>query len=189
MKKEYLLSLKRYQSDYFQKVINEASEEKINGIYENQKWTEHIHCNGVNLYRVNYFNKETEKAIKEFMKAQGIKEYRQHNISEAGYIGNFCFPYIIEEHALKIKEKFGDKIRLDLKRHILGYTDIKDLQTGDKVVLNKTSDFGFNSDNKGTVYNKDKEKGEITIRAYRSRNKGWKIKIGEEAIIKKGWTK
>jgi len=189
MKREYLLSLKKFSRDCLQNFIKEANEEKINEIYENEKWTEHIHCNGVNLYRVNYLDKETEKEIKEFAEKNNLKEYRHNFISNAGYRGNFCYPYVLEEHALKIKEKFGDKIKLDLKRHILGYTDIKDLKEGDKVVLNKTSDFGINSDNKGKVYNIDKEKGEITIIKYRSRNKGWKIRLGEEAIIKKGWTK
>ena len=189
MKREFLLKLEKFSRDNFQNWIKEASEEKINEIYENEVWTAKIRSEGVNLYRINYDNKETENEIKIFIKENNLKEYRGHNISNAGYIGNFCFPYILEEHALKIKEKFGNKVKLDLKRHILGYDDIKDLVIGDKVILNRTSDFGINSDSKGTIYNYNRGKGEVVIRAYRTRNKGWKIYIGEEASIMKGWTK
>ena len=86
---------------------------------------------------------------------------------------------------MKLKEYFGDKIRLDLFRHYIGKKELENLKVGDKVKINKASDFGFSVNCKGTVYKI--EENTVTIKKYRSKTKGWIIKTGEEGNIYKGW--
>jgi len=184
-KRQYLLSLKKYQGEYMQNILKEKSEEEINRIYENEILTQKIKKEGINLVRVNYYDKETEKELQEFIKENNLKQYKDHNISKATYHGNFCLPYIIEEHAIKIKEKFNDKVRLDLKRHILGSKEVENINVGEKVIINAPNFIGGTSASKGTVYAKDDKK--VTIRKYRSKTKGWHLEYGKEGSIKKGW--
>lgn len=186
-KRQYLLNLKKYQSEYMQKVINGFDDNKISEIYENEAFTEKVKKEGINIIRINYENKETEKELQDFIKENNIKQYKDHNISEGSYRGNFCLPYIIEDHADIIKETFKDRVRLDNKRHILGSKEAENINIGDKVTINAPNFIGGTSISKGTVYAKDDKK--ITIRKYRSKTKGWYLEYGEQGSIKKGWEK
>lgn len=185
MKRQYLLNLKKYQNECLKNAILQKSEKDINRIYENEILTQKVKREGINIIRVNYHDKETEKEIDNFIKENNIKQYKDHNINEANYHGNFCLPYIIENGALKIKEKYNSKVWIDHKRHILGSKEVENIVIGDKVMINAPNFIGGTSISKGTVYAKDENK--ITIRKYRSKTKGWILSYGEEGNIKKGW--
>ena len=158
------------------KKVSEMLEEKLK-----------IKNRGINLVRVNYANKETGEAIKKFVIENSLKQYHDGYVSLALYVGNYCLPYVIEKDALKIKEEFKGKVKLDLKRHVLGQNEVKDFKIGDKVIITTQNFIGGYSTSKGTICNIDDKK--VTIRKYRSKTKGWYLRYGEEGSIIKGWDK
>lgn len=184
IKRRYLLTLKKYQG-FLKDFIEKAPDEEITEIYENEKLTQETLYKGINIYRVNFYNDNIQKELMYFIKKNNLKEFYYNNIRQGGYLGNYCLPYIIEKDALKIKEEFKDNVKLDLKRHILGKNEIKNLQVGDKVTINAPNFIGGVSSSKGTIYSIDDTK--VTVRKYRSKSKGWRLRYGEEGSIKRGW--
>lgn len=84
------------------------------------------------------------------------------------------------EFVEQLKKKF--KLKLSREMRILGRNDLKKFKIGDKVRITTDGIFG-KSRVQGTVY--DIKDDEIIVRKYRSRTKGYILKVGDECYIEK----
>ncbi len=84
------------------------------------------------------------------------------------------------EFVEQLKKKF--KLKLSREMRILGRNDLKKFKIGDKVRITTDGIFG-KSRVQGTVY--DIKDDEIIVRKYRSRTKGYTLRVGDECYIEK----
>jgi len=141
--------------------------------------------NGITTYRISYkADKEIQKEIVDYIKQNNMYCFYDGRIDWNIHIGNYCIVGIAEKFITELKNKFGDIIySVDLKRTTLSKKDISGLKEGDKVNIISENMFGGYSGNQGTVFKI--EDNEITIRAYRSKTKGYRLRIGEPGSIEK----
>jgi|GEM_PF-5088692 len=139
--------------------------------------------NGTTTFRINYDNLDVEKEIIEFMKNNEMFCLYDGQFDYQIRAGNYCIVGVPIEFINKIKEKFKDKIKyIDFERKILGYKDIEKLKVGDKVKIILNGIFGL-TEAQGTVFSISDN--EVIIRKYRSKTKGYTLKVGHEGFIEK----
>ena len=127
-----------------------------------------------------------------------IKEGKQIETSQKGvHFGNYCLVNIPDDLLQEIKTRFKEDIKGWQYRNcktILENEDLQDFQYRDKITIEYLeTDFFPVTNAKGTIYNikkyniYDTKRITLTIRAYRSKTKGWHISAGDNCRIRKGW--
>jgi len=140
--------------------------------------------NGIITCRISYSDKETEKKIDQYIIDNDILIFRDGKIKTQYYHGNHCIVGFPFDEAIKIKNIYN--ITIDLIRSVLSKREIENLKMGDKITFTSDNNMiGLNCTNKGTVYKV--EENNVTILKYRSQKKGWKLSVGQNVTIKKGW--
>jgi len=173
IKKEYSENYRIELNDYQARVIQKH--EDINN---------DIKLNGCNVVRISFYSDEAKNAIKDYITKNNIPVIREGEVNAGWYFGNCCLCFLKIKDANNLIEALKNhKIVKDLTKHYLGKNEVKDFKIGDKVYCYAENFFGGISKNKGTIYNiTDKN---ITIRKYRSKNKGWKLDFGKIGKIEK----
>jgi len=116
-----------------------------------------------------------------------IKEEKCIETSQKGiHFGNYCLINIPDDMIEEIKQRFP-KIQYRNKKTIMEKEDL-DYKEGEKLTLEYLeTDFFPIHNQKVTVYKNNYLNGELVVRAYRSKAKGWRIYEGDNALLKKGW--
>lgn len=119
-----------------------------------------------------------------------IKEEKQLETSQKGlHFGNYCLINIPDDLLLEIKTKFPEGSKGFQYRNcktLIEEKDFQDYNIGDKVIIEYLeTDFFPVTNAKGTIYTI--QNNTLTIRAYKSKTKGWYISSGDNCRIKKGW--
>ena len=148
----------------------------------------------VKTARLNFWqnNKEnSEENSKEIMQKVG-KELKQRKIAThrsdrgwqtAWHFGNYCLPGVPYNIAQEMANKYN--LYIDLERNVIEKQDLEKFNVGDKVTVEAVNMFGGMYKDKGTVI--DKNNGEVVIRKYRSKKKGWRFRDGDIGSIELGW--
>jgi len=132
----------------------------------------------IRLHNID-FHLDTQQKLKEYLKNKGI-EFSQKGI----HFGNCCLINIPDNLITDIKQNFSIQYRNE--KNIIELSDLDNYNIGDKITIEYLeTDFFPVTNQKGTVY--DKRQGYLTVRAYHSKTKGWRICPGENCKIKKGW--
>lgn len=144
----------------------------------------------IRVGRLNFWVCESDKesralmeAVRDELKDRKIKQYRIGEEPTCNWrLGNYCLPGVPIDVAEEMTVKYG--LHIDNIRNILDREDIENVNVGDRVTVELCSDFGYFR-SKGTVIKKDN--AEIVVKKYRSRTKGWYIRVGDEGSISLGW--
>lgn len=141
--------------------------------------------NGITTYRILYgTEREIQSSIVNFMKENEMYCFYDGKVDWKIHIGNYCIVGIPEEFIPSLQEKFGEIIKgIDLKRSTVSKRDITGLKEGDKVKTTLENAFAGISYNQGTIYKITDN--EVTVRIYRSKTKGFRLRIGEAGSIEK----
>lgn len=141
--------------------------------------------NGITTFRIFYdADREIQASIVNFMKENEMYCFYNGKIEWNIHIGNYCIVGIPEKFIPTLQEKFGETIKgIDLKRSTLSKKDIAGLKEGDKVRVVMENAFAGMSANQGTIYKITEN--EVTVRIYRSKTKGFRLRIGEAGSIEK----
>ncbi len=134
--------------------------------------------NGTITYTID-FDYNSRKDVEEYMWNNDMftiydGEIKYRNSNDGRLLG------VPVEFINQLKKKF--ELKLSREMYILGRNDLKKLKVGDKVNIIADGIFGKSSD-QGTVYSITED--EIVIRKYRSRTKGYTLKVGDECYIEK----
>ena len=141
--------------------------------------------NGITTYRISYGSEgEIQSSIVNFMKENEMYCFYDGKVNWSIHIGNYCIVGIPEEFIPILQEKFGEIIKgVDLKRSTLSRKDITGLKEGDKVKVTTENAFAGISRDQGTIYKITDN--EVTVRMYRSKTKGYRLRVGEAGSIEK----
>ena len=173
IKKEYIEKYRVDLSDYQARVIQKH--ETINA---------DIKLNGCDVTRVSFYSDEAKKAIKEYITNNDIPVIRDGKVNVGWYFGNYCVCFLRIADADKLIEDLKEhKIVKDLHRHYIGKNELQGFNIGDKVYCYAENFFGGISQSKGTIYNITDN--QVTIRKYRSKNKGWILNFGNVGKIER----
>ena len=147
----------------------------------------------VKIARLNFWhnNKEnSEENSKEIMQKVGkelkqrkVEIYDGRNWGTKWHFGNYCLPGVPYDIAIEIVNKYN--LYIDLEKNVIEKRDLEKFNVGDKVTIEAENMLAGMYKDKGTVVNKNN--GEITIRKYRSKKKGWRFKDGDIGSITLGW--
>ena len=126
------------------------------------------------------FHMDVKPIINKFLISKGITTFSMKGI----HFGNCCLVNIPNNMIDDIQAIPGVQFRNT--KTLLEKEDLLNYRIGEKITIEHLeTDFFPVKNKKGTVY-KIKE-NELTIRAYKKQNKGWRIDIGDNVQIKKGW--
>lgn len=141
--------------------------------------------NGITTNRIFYgTEREVQTSIVKFMKENGMYCFYDGKVDWNIHIGNYCIVGIPEQFIPILQEKFGDNIKgVDLKRSTLSRKDIAGLKEGDKVRVVTENAFAGMSQSQGTIYKITEN--EVTVRIYRSKTKGFRLRIGDAGSIER----
>jgi len=169
--------------------VEKLSDNELIVIYNKEVTTNNIIKdiieNGITTYRIIY---ETEREIQanivKFMKENKMYCFYDGKVNWNIHIGNYCIVGIPEKFIPILQEKFGEIIKgVDLKRSTLSRKDITGLKEGDKVKISMENSFAGISRDQGTICKLTDN--EVTVRMYRSKTKGYRLRIGEACSIQK----
>lgn len=134
--------------------------------------------NGTLTYTIDFDNSKRNE-VKEYMMDNNMFTMFNGEINyNCGNDGRLLGVPI--EFIEQLKRKF--EIKLSREMYILGKNGLKEFKIGDRVEIVADGIFGKSSD-QGTVYNIKEDK--IVIRKYRSKTKGYTLKVGDECYINK----
>ena len=125
------------------------------------------------------FHIDIQEKLKEYLKDKGI-EFSQKGI----HFGNACLINIPDNLIEEIKQNFSIQYRN--QKNILEQTDLFNFSKGEKITIEYLeTDFFPIHNQKATIY--DIKGNTLIVRAYKSKNKGWYISVGDNCNITKGW--
>jgi len=126
------------------------------------------------------FHIDLQPKIKEYLQELGV-EFSQKGM----HFGDCCLINIPDNLIEDIKQKFPE-IQYRNAKTIIEKEDIQKFKEGDKLTIRHLeTDFFPVRNAKGTVYQKTNNC--LVVRAYKCRNKGWRIYEGDNCDIRKGW--
>jgi len=139
-----------------------------------------IHNNGVTTYRLNYHDKDLEKRIIEYMRKNNMYLFYDNRI-ETIHTGNYCIVGIplnfVEGLKLHFKEELlNDDMYFDLERKTISKANLKGFKVGDKIRFSGENMLGGITYQNGTIYSIENDN--ILVRLYKSKTKGYRVKVG-----------
>jgi len=146
-----------------------------------------IHNFGITTYRLNYHYKDIEKKILKYMRENGMYLFYDNRI-ETIHTGNYCIvgipSHFVEALKLHFKDEFeNNDIYFDLERKTLSKANLQGFKVGDKVRFSGENMMGGITFKIGTIYSIESDS--ILVRLYRSRTKGYRVKVGGVGSIER----
>lgn len=136
------------------------------------------------ICRLNWYNAVDYSQF--YTIAKQVEKFLKDNdkLNNRFSIGNFCINGIPADIAEELRIKFAAN-EIDNYKDILEVNDIKGFKVGDKVKVFFENTWAQITEDKGTVYSI--ENNSITIKKYRSKTKGYVLKVGEVGKLELGW--
>jgi len=133
----------------------------------------------IKLHNID-FNPDLQPLIKDYLLSSGVE------LSQSGiHFGNCCLVNIPDNMIEDIINKFPD-VQYRNAKHIIESSDLLTYHVGDKITIEYMSTDFFPIHNEKVTVHAVSE-NELITRAYKKRYKGWRIRAGEDCIIKNQW--